>query len=180
MKATDEDSKIAKDYMEANLALIEGRNSQVMFGILLADIGLYDQSIKYFEHLVANHDSLSHVPDDLVARAYNEIGTALDIQGEYPKALEFYERAYHLTVNEDHEDDKDIVNSATTLAYMAYVYRILGQHDTSLELYSQALEIVEAYFGAEGLQTACILECIGSVYYDLEDRSLCLECFQKA
>jgi tetratricopeptide (TPR) repeat protein len=108
MKATDEGSKIVKDYKEANLAQIKGRNSQVMFGILLADMGLYDQSVKYFERLVANREFLSQVPDDIVARAYNEIGTALDIKGECHKALEFYERAYDLTVNADHQDERTI------------------------------------------------------------------------
>jgi tetratricopeptide (TPR) repeat protein len=83
---------------------------------------------------------------------FNDISgvfTVLDIKREYPKALEFYERAYNLTVNKDHQDDKDIANSATPLANMAYLYRNLGGYDTSRELYSQELEIVEAYFDAE-------------------------------
>ncbi len=151
-----------------------------MLDVSLADMGFYDQSIKYFEHLVADSNLVSRVPDDVVAHAYHEIGTALDIKREYHRVLEFYQRAYYLTVNEDHQDDEDVANSATPLANMAYIYRNLGQYITSLEFYLQALEIVEAYFGVEHLKTGKILECIGSVYYDLEDRSFCLKCFQKA
>ncbi|CAF1344245.1 unnamed protein product [Adineta ricciae] len=180
MKATDEGSQIAKDYINANLMLLNGRSSQVMFGILLADMGLYDQSIKYFERLVADRDLLTHLPDDVIARAYNEIGNALDIQGKYRQALEFYLRAYDMTFNEDKLNDENLLNAATPIANIAYVFKNLGYFEKSLKFFLQALEIVDAYCGDTHHQTAAILDNIGSVYRDIGDMISCLEYFQKA
>ncbi|UJR18617.1 hypothetical protein I4U23_005525 [Adineta vaga] len=180
MNATDEGNQIAKDYINTNLTLLEGRNSQVMFGILLTDLGLYDQSIKYFERLIADRDLLTHVPNDMIARAYNEIGNALDIKGEYHRALEFYLRAYDITLNEDNLDDENLLNSATPLANIAYVFKNLGHFQKSLEFFLQALEIINTYCGETHQQTAAILENIGSVHRDLGNTNDCLEYFRKA
>ncbi|CAF2986925.1 unnamed protein product, partial [Rotaria sp. Silwood2] len=71
LSATDAGAQEAREYIQFNRKSNEETSMTILFGILLAEMGKYDQSRKYFENLLANPKI---EPD--IARVYNGIGTA--------------------------------------------------------------------------------------------------------
>ncbi|CAF4451520.1 unnamed protein product, partial [Rotaria sp. Silwood2] len=62
LRATDNGIKIAKEYIELNRKEEEETNIELIFGKLLADMGQYDQALKYFQNLlVDNHTNKNDI-----------------------------------------------------------------------------------------------------------------------
>jgi tetratricopeptide (TPR) repeat protein len=70
-------------------------------------------------------------------RALNALGSILQIQGEYPKALEIELEALRISKN-SHDPEE-----ATSLAYIGFVYMQLGEYRQALRYFRQVLEIDE-------------------------------------
>ncbi|CAF4153482.1 unnamed protein product, partial [Rotaria sordida] len=160
LKASDKESKIAKEYIELNRKEEEESSIELIFGKLLIDIGQYDQSLKYFQSLLLNDPAQNQD----IARINNLIGSAYHSKGNLEKALEYYERAYDLMINVRRMRLKD---SARPLTNIGLVYHQKGQYNHALKLYLKAVEIFEIYYGKEHLKTTKTLTNIGNIYTEI-------------
>ncbi|CAF0897422.1 unnamed protein product [Didymodactylos carnosus] len=160
MKATDEGAAVAREYIELNRKQnLDETAVIIMFGKLLARMGKYDQSLKYFHNLLDNHLTR----DEDIAVIYNYIGTVHQYKGDFDKGLENFERAYNLMMNSTPQPR--IKDSAKPLRNMGNISYERAQYDKALELYIQALEIFEMHYGNEHIETALTLNSIGLVYH---------------
>ncbi|CAF1577960.1 unnamed protein product, partial [Didymodactylos carnosus] len=89
--ATDKGAELAKEYIEYQRKKLADSNIVLMFGHLLADMGEYEKSQKYFENVLRNRPN-----DEEVACVYNNLGRALRLKGEYNRALDNYRKSYNL------------------------------------------------------------------------------------
>jgi len=99
------------------------------------------------------------------------------IQGDYPKALEWFQKA--LTIRET-VLGKEHPSTATTYNNIAGVYYIQGDYPKALEWFQKALTIMEKVLGKEHPDTATTYNNIAVVYSNQGDYSKALEWYQKA
>lgn len=112
-----------------------------------------------------------------VATLFGNIGTIYSVQGDFPKALEFYEKA--LTINEKilGEEHPSI---ATLYNNIGWIYYNQFDYLKALDYMQKALVINEHVLGSEHPTVAMIYNNIGSIYKDQGENAKALECFQKA
>lgn len=115
--------------------------------------GFYDDAIKFYRLMVANHDTDPHV--------YQKIGYAQQSLGKLREALKNYSR-YELV------DNTDVWN----IKQMAQCYRLLREHDKAVEYYSKALEISP--------QSVNLCLSLGHCYLDQGDYDSALRQYYKA
>lgn len=115
--------------------------------------GFYDDAIKFYRLMVANHDTDPHV--------YQKIGYAQQSLGKLREALKNYSR-YELV------DNTDVWN----IKQMAQCYRLLREHDKAVEYYSKALEISP--------QSVNLCLSLGHCYLDQGDYDSALKQYYKA
>ena len=112
-----------------------------------------------------------------IGRLFNEIGLVYFQQGEYAKALEWYQKALEIcekVLGLKHPD------TATTYNNIAGVYSSQGDDEKALEWYQKALEIREKVLGLEHPHTASSYNNIANVYFSQGDYVKALELHQKA
>ncbi|CAF3755094.1 unnamed protein product [Rotaria sp. Silwood1] len=155
LRASDKESKVAKEYIELNRKGEEEFSIELIFGKLLIDMGQYDQSLKYFQSLLLS----DHTAKNDIAKTNNLIGSTYYNKGDFEKALEYYELVYNLMMNNKPMRIKD---SAKPLTNIGIVYHLQGQYDRALELYTKSIEIFEKYYRKEHIQATTTLMNIGS------------------
>ncbi|CAF1307504.1 unnamed protein product [Rotaria sp. Silwood1] len=157
LRASDKESKVAKEYIELNRKGEEEFSIELIFGKLLIDMGQYDQSLKYFQSLLLS----DHTAKNDIAKINNLIGSTYYNKGDFEKALEYYELVYNLMMNNKPMRIKD---SAKPLTNIGIVYHLQGQYDRALELYTKSIEIFEKYYRKEHIQATTTLMNIASVH----------------
>ncbi len=146
------------------------------------------------------------VVSSISLRILNQIGVIYDRQGQYLKAIEFYEEALEMRKKDRVNliailSNLGLVNSrlgryqqaidfyqkvlqnnppkkATTLTYIGAIYRHLEEFSKALKFYQQALEIYEE--NQDRLNIATTLDNIGVIYREQEKYSQALEYHQQA
>ncbi|CAM4951759.1 unnamed protein product [Rotaria socialis] len=157
LKASDKGSKVAKEYIELNRKDEDETSLELIFGKLLIDMGQYDQSLKYFQSLLVNDQTQK----DDIAKINNLIGSTYYNKGDLDKALEYYQLAYDLMMNDKPIRIKD---SARPLTNIGLIYHRKGQYSRALELYLKSIEIFETYYGKEHITATKTLTNIGNIY----------------
>ena len=109
----------------------------------------------------ADTTAIFHIADSL-----NTLGDKLYDREKYIEALVLYTQASEMT--------KDINNGynkhyATALYNIAWVYKVSGELQKTLELFIQTMEIRKKIFGEENAKYAKLLNHISNVYEDLDD-----------
>lgn len=115
--------------------------------------GFYQDAIKFYRIMVANHDADPHV--------YQKIAYSFQALGRYQNALRNYSR-YEIV------DNTDVWN----IKQMAQCYRSLREHDKAIEYYSKALEL------SPGSVNVCL--SLGHCYLDMDDYDNALQQYYKA
>ena len=108
---------------------------------------------------------------------YNNLAGVYYAQGEYDKALEYYEKALVIrekVLGKDHPD------TATTFNNMALVYRAQGEYDKALEYYEKSREIQEKVLGKDHPSTAITYNNLAGVYLAQGEYDKALEYYEKA
>ena len=112
-----------------------------------------------------------------VGLLFNEIAFVYNNQGDYPKALEWVQKAlkiFEKVLGLEHP------NTATSYHNIASVYFRQGDYTKALEWFQKALEIEEKMLGLEHPNTATSYHSIASVYFRQGDYTKALELYQKA
>ncbi|CAF4838030.1 unnamed protein product, partial [Rotaria sp. Silwood2] len=114
LRASNKGTKIAKEYIELNRKE-EETSIELIFGKLLADMGQYDQALKYFQNLLLD----DHTKKDDIATINNLIGTIYYDKGDFKQALQYYEQAYNFMMNDKPIRMKDSAKPLTNIS-LAY------------------------------------------------------------
>ncbi|MCL2086850.1 MAG: tetratricopeptide repeat protein [Oscillospiraceae bacterium] len=125
---------------------------------------------KRFNELLPKYKSESENSASDIAKIYNG-------QGEYAKALEFYEKVLEInekTFGKEHPETATIYNN------MAAVYVEMGDYAKAFELYEKTLKIDEKVFGKEHQKTATTYNNMAVVYDNQGDYVKALEFHEKA
>jgi signal transduction histidine kinase len=120
-------------------------------------------------------DSLStivHYPEGK-AEAYRLIGIYYDFQGNYPKALKYYQMA--LKIGEELKDKNIISRSYNNIGI---IYEIQLDYELALNYYLKSLEIKEDIGDTYGMINT--LNNIGNIYRYLKEYSNALEYFKRS
>ncbi|QNU68298.1 tetratricopeptide repeat protein [Ruminiclostridium herbifermentans] len=126
--------------------------------------------------------------EEIYARLYNnsniifglfagKIGYIYHHQGEYSKALEWYNKdlaIFEKVLGKEHPD------TATTYNNIAGVYEAQGEYGKAIEWYQKALYICEKVLGKEHPSTATTYNNIAGVYRAQGEYGKALELYQKA
>ncbi|CAF3731716.1 unnamed protein product [Rotaria sp. Silwood1] len=171
LRASDKESKVAKEYIELNRKGEEEFSIELIFGKLLIDMGQYDQSLKYFQSLLLS----DHTAKNDIAKTNNLIGSTYYNKGDFEKALEYYELVYNLMMNNKPMRIKD---SAKPLTNIGIVYHLQGQYDRALELYTKSIEIFEKYYRKEHIQATTTLMNIGNIYTETGEYKHALQYYE--
>jgi len=100
-------------------------------------------------------------PQEKISSVYNEIGFGLYSQGEYDKALGWFDETLKICekiLGLEHP------NTATANNNIANIYRVKGEYDKALARYNKALKIHEKVLGLEHSDTATAYNNIAGVY----------------
>ena len=107
----------------------------------------------------------------------NNMAGVYQEQGDYDKALEYYDKALEVrerVLGSGHPD------TATTYNNMALVYKEQGDYDKALEYYDKALEVRERVLGSDHPSTAKTYNNMAVVYQEQGDYDKALEYYDKA
>lgn len=170
--ATDAGTKMAQKYIELNRKMNEQTTPDILFGILLIQMGKYDQSLTYFKNLLDGSNTKVDT-----ARIYNEIGSAYLRKGELDEAYENVDRAYRMMIKVKPSRIKD---SSRPMTNKAHIYLRKEMYEKSLDLYFEVLEIREKFYGKKHLDTADALNNIGNAYFKQQIYSEALHYYEKA
>mgnify|MGYP002384482041 CR=1 FL=1 len=111
------------------------------------------------------------------ATIFHQFGTINDDQGEYSKALEYYEKSLEIskkTLPANHP------NLATSYNNIGSVYCSMGEYSKALEYYEKSLEIRKKTLPTNHPDLATSYNNIGSVYYSMGEYSKALEYYEKS
>jgi tetratricopeptide (TPR) repeat protein len=132
-------------------------NAIQLFGILLADMGEYAQSLNYFERLLAR---MSNDHEDR-PNAYFSLARAYRFIGQNHKALAFFRRAEHSQRTKLPESRFDL---ARTLAGIGSVYCRLHDYRRELLYYKRAMNIYRQILPHDHIEIARSLNRLGFGY----------------
>ena len=108
---------------------------------------------------------------------FNSMGEVYHAQGNYDRALEFFEK---VLVIREKVLGMDHPGTAITYNNMASVYYALGDYEKALEFLEKARLIQENVLGMDHPDTASTYNNIAGVYHDLGDYEKALKFYEKA
>ena len=148
-------------------------NSTLLFGILLTDMGEYEQSANYFEHLLAR------MPDEHEGRAnaYYSVARIYRFTNEHKKALEFLHRAENLQRINLPQSNFDL---ARTLAGIASVYYELQDYQQELFYYKQSMIIYQQILPENHIEIARTFNRLGFAYSNQNQHTVALDYLSKS
>lgn len=138
-------------------------------------LGECEKALKcYFDYALNSekrHDKTS------LAEAYIGVGWVYYLQGEYPKAAEFYNKAVNTA-----KENKDKLNEAIALRKLAVWHIDKYEYDRALELLTKSSEINRERQGiyAHRYNLACDYFDIGLLFSDKNDLSAAKEFYDKS
>lgn len=122
-------------------------------------------------------EEFSNEETEQMAMLLNNIGLVCNSQGEYNKALKFFQKALEISKKVLRENHPNI---ATNYNNIGTVYDIQGDYKEALNLFQKALEIKKKVLGENHPDTANSYNNIGGVYYSQGNYKEALNFYQKS
>ncbi len=142
---------------------------------MIALLEKYPYSQEYLTKAQAwiEEDKVSETMGNLL----NTIGYTYYLQGDYSKALEFYQKSLAI-----YEEVLGTKHPSTVTSYdnIGMVYQAKREYDKALEFYQKSLATYEEVLGIKHHNTAASYNNIGGVYYAKEKYDKALEFYQKS
>ncbi|CAF0842154.1 unnamed protein product [Adineta ricciae] len=155
MKLTDEARQVVETYIEANRREMEKGNIFLIFGLLLTEMGQYDEAQYYFESLLA-----SNTVDDKIS-LYTNIGRVKYLKGLFSNALKDFKVVYDLQCREKPRNEIDF---ARTMNNLAMIYMEQKKYDLAFDYLFDAIKIYKRYPDVDKLLVAKTDNVIGVIY----------------
>jgi tetratricopeptide (TPR) repeat protein len=172
LTATDAGMNMTQNYVELNRKMNEETTPDILFGILLIQMGKYDQSLSYFRNLLkTSNEKLD------IGRIHTTIGSAYLCKGDLDQAHTSADHAYEMMIG---VKSSRIKESTRPMTIMGHVYLRKEMYEKSLDFYTEALEIRNKFYGRNHLDTAVALNHIGNVYYKMEQYTTAFEYYEKS
>ncbi|CAF1336750.1 unnamed protein product, partial [Rotaria sp. Silwood1] len=169
MKTSNKGYGIAQEYIELERTEMNKEDAGIFFGILLFKMGEYRKSIMYLNHLRKLR------PDDTYILFM--LGKSHGVLDENEQALDYYERAYNLSME---KDPPDLAHAALINTFAGLVYYYECNYDKSLSSYADSFHKYEILKMTEQTSFAHTLIGLGYVYVVLGFDNSALEHFQRA
>mgnify|MGYP003465903748 CR=1 FL=1 len=138
-------------------------------------LALYDKAMFYYQRALRkatqNNDS------KVVAECYHHIGAVYSDQGNYAKALEYFQKALGIRKEKLGNDHSDVASCYNNIGA---VYNDQGDYTKALECYQTALDIWKRVLGEDHPMVALCHHNMGVVYKVQGDYPKALEHYQKA
>ena len=142
-----------------------------------AEYGKYKEALSRFTLLVTLRESLYGVEHPVTATAYHDFGEVCRILCDYPKALDYNQKALDIrsrVYGEKHAE------TATSYNDTGLVYFFLGDYDKALELISKAKAIREEVVDNNHVDMAESYLSLGLLWFKQEDYSTAYESYSNA
>ena len=131
--ATDQGADLAAEYIEYQKKKLDEADVTLMFGNLLLEMGEYKKAENYFDTLLTT----SKPNDEAIACIYFNVGRTNRLNGDFNRALEYYNRALHLHVT---ARPKRSASAGKTLNGLGVVYSELGRQIKAEDCFLQAMK----------------------------------------
>ena len=154
MKVSSKLAPIYQEYACYIAKLMEETHVDVLFGIILTDMGEYSKALEYCDRLLIKMSSDRQNQGNIYyskARVYR-------IQGDYALALEHFRRAEALLNQHLPKSNSDL---ARTLAGIGSVYAELYEYEQELLYYERAMAIYETILHRDHIEVARSLNRLG-------------------
>ncbi|CAF1456000.1 unnamed protein product [Adineta steineri] len=149
-----------------------GNTGWQRLGKLLLTTGKFDKAEELYNVLLEQTSD-----ENEKAFYYNQLGYVKDDQGDYEKAIWYYEKALEIcqkTLPSNHP------SLATSYNNIGLVYKNMGEYSKALSYYEKALEIQHKTFPSNHPSLATSYNNIGSVYDNMGEYSKALSYYEKA
>ena len=169
------------DYQREQFDQLVDQKSRQAFDVIMQILKLNDsaralhavESRRFYAEFC---ELLPHYENELENSAF-DIAYIFDCQGDYDKALEWYDKALVIC---EKKPEPEHFGAATLYNNIAGVYANQGDYNKALELYMKALGICEKELGTEHPETATVHSNIAGVYENQYKYDKALEQYKKA
>jgi len=141
------------------------------------DLNLFDESLKLIKKILAIAENLEE--KSWIVTALTSIGEINKKKGDYPEALDMYNRAFNIHESSDSQPSKSLYLSRVTLVNNIGTINLrLGDFKEALEWYQIGLEAIDNIEDME--LKATIISNIGVVYYNKGEFSRAFTQYEEA
>ncbi|CAF4735749.1 unnamed protein product [Rotaria sp. Silwood2] len=123
-------------------------STSILFGRLMCDMGQWNQSQHFFEHLLNN----SNIYNEDLTKIECSLGEVLQWKGEWNEARKYYDRAYDRIMNVKPTRIKD---SADILLNIGKIFYLEGKYEEVGDYYEQALAMREENYSFTKINNPC-------------------------
>jgi lipopolysaccharide biosynthesis regulator YciM len=172
LKLTADDDQELRTLTQRIREEVEDETGWKRLGRLLIKLSQFDKAEELYNVL------LEQTPDEgEKAIHYNQLGCIKDDQGDYEKAIEYYEKALEINENTLSPDDPRL---ATSYNNIATVYMNMGEYSKALSFHKKVLEIRQKTLPPNRPDLATSYNNIAWVYRNKEEYSKVLTYFERA
>ncbi|CAF4734140.1 unnamed protein product, partial [Rotaria sp. Silwood2] len=139
MNASNDGQIIKEKYIKDSHRQMESLSMKILFGRLMCDMGQWNQSQHFFEHLLNNSNNNN---EDITKIEYS-LGEVLQWKGEWSKARKHYDLAYDRMTNMKPRRMKD---SADILFNIGEILYLEGKYEEALDYYERAFSMRKEYY----------------------------------
>ncbi|CAF1511530.1 unnamed protein product, partial [Adineta steineri] len=141
-------------------------------GNLLLKIGQFNNAEELYNVLLERTSS-----DSEKAIYYNQLGVVHSNQGDYEKAIWYYEKALEILRKILPSNHPDLITSYINIGL---VYDNMGEYSKALSYYEQGLEIWKRTLPSNHPYLATLYSNIGNAYHNMGEYSKALSYYKKA
>ena len=172
------DYRKALEYFEKAVQLAP-ENAEYLneVGLLLVELGQYDQAISNYEKaLEIDIETLG--PNHInIAKYWNNLGGAWKEKGEYDKAIEFYEKALESDIQISGPENSKV---AIYWNNLGGAWRVKGEYDKAIEFYEKAFESGIQILGPDHPKVALFWSNLGVAWDSKGEYDKAIEFYEKA
>jgi tetratricopeptide (TPR) repeat protein len=151
---------------------VVGETGWKRLGQLLIKLSHFDKAEELYNILLEQTNDESKK-----ASYYNQLGCIKDGQGDYKKAIIYYEKAREIKEKILSSDNPSLATCYNNIAGVSFN---MGDYSKALSFYKKALRIRQKSLSANHPDLAATYNNIGLVHYNLEDYSKALLFYEKA
>jgi len=155
MKLVDEGRQMIEKFIEINRKEMEKGNIFLIFGLLLTEMGQYDQAQIYFENLLS-----SKTIDDLLS-IYTNLGQVKYYKGLYDEALKDFLYAREFYEKSDKKNDIDLARITNNLGL---VYMEQKNYDLAFNHFVNVIKMSETRSDIDPILIATTNNAIGIIF----------------